>query len=126
MKAVSWKSLSVALVLLGQLTGCANPYVMKSDDTSLKEVVQRWSEASGRRLVWEIDDMKVVNPTGVNSYLAAPEGLTPALDKLINTAERARKLQRSAGEPPLNPVDVCVYKDTVRVSYHKGAAQPCS
>lgn len=115
---------SLCLALLG---GCAAKYQVAPDETTVKAVVQRWTQENNRALVWDVDDLGIVRAAGLNERLERARTLPAALDALITTAESARRgLARAAGEAWPLPVLTCVYSNVVTVTYLRSAALPCS
>lgn len=119
--------LTFASLLAVALTGCAGVYSVKPVDKSLKATVERWAAQSGRAVLWEIEDLEIVDPEALARSSSSTFELKAALSTLLNQAEnRRRQLARAAGEPAPLPIQACVYTNAVRVTYVKGAGIPCS
>lgn len=116
----------VTLAVLNGLAGCS-VYPLKETDTSLKGGVERWAEASGKELKWELDDLDLQARDGLNEKLKSASNLKQALEELVSAIEQYRLTRpREPGQEFMPPVVACIYSNVVVVKYHRSIAIPCS
>lgn len=122
------RALSALLLAASALvTGCAAPYVAKPDDSSIRVTAERWTTQAGKTLRWEADDLDIADGNAFSAGLKPRRELAPALDALLNRAEKARaQMHRADGLLPPIPVHACIYRDVVVVRKTLGAGVPCS
>lgn len=125
MKASAIKTAALALAV-ATLAGCAGHQV-REQETSVRDVVARWAEDSGKSLRWEVDDWGLPEDAkALNKALRGSSGLAEALNVLVTQAQTYR--QRNPGADPARgaPLTACIYTNTIHVYYHRSLARPCS
>lgn len=116
----------LCLLLVSALAGCAG-YQVKSHETTVRQVMERWADKNEKTLRWDIEDLAILEPDALNEQLRNASSLTEAVSLFLNMAEKGRiRLAANSREPRPDPVMACIFDNTVLVTYNRSAAIACS
>lgn len=118
--------LSTLLAAALTLSACAG-YHVKPEETTVKQVMDRWAAEHDKSLKWDIEDLAIAEPEALNDLLSPAQSLSEAVAVFLNVAEKGRlRLAAADGQPRPDPIMACIYDNAILVAYHRGAALACS